>query len=81
MNMVELTENKYGKTDLHLLSLGPDPLINLRGPLLMRPQEPEVGLEQVWVLALGLLQVDPTVFQTGSYSEVIQVKFSMSSML
>lgn len=61
--MVQWTEAKFG-TNLHLLSLGPDPLTNLRDPRQMRLQEPEVELGRVWVLVLGLLQVDPTGFQT-----------------
>ena len=64
MNIPQLTK-KYDKADLHLLSLGPDPPINLRDPRLKRLLELEVGLGQVFVLVLGLLQVDPTVFQTG----------------
>lgn len=84
-------QKKYDKTDPHLLSLGPDPLISLRDPRLMRPLEPEVGLGQGLVLVLGLLQVDPTVFQTGSLREWMQFrgktgevpsnKILMSSML
>ena len=75
--MVQWADDKFG-TNLHLLSLGPDHLINLRGPRQMKLQEPEVGLGRVWVLVSGLLQVDPTGFQTGSRrknnSELTRVK-------